>query len=57
LLDPLAGSRSCRSSECCVTGSADSRDRFFATVFLGSGLLFLAMPFVSMSIAGGILTV
>lgn len=40
-----------------MTGSADSRDRFFATVFLGSGLLFLAMPFVSMSIAGGILTV
>lgn len=30
-------------------------DRFFGTVFLGSGLLFLAMTFVSMSLAGGIL--
>lgn len=31
-------------------------DRFFSTVFLGSSLLFLAMIFVSMAIAGGILT-
>ncbi len=31
-------------------------DRFLSTVFLGSGLLFLAMAFVSMAIAGGILT-
>lgn len=30
-------------------------DRFFSTVMLGSGLLFLAMVFVSMGIAGGIL--
>jgi hypothetical protein len=30
-------------------------DRFFSTVFLGSGLLFLAMVFVSLAIAGGIL--
>jgi len=30
-------------------------DRLFATVFLGSGLLFLAMVFVSTAIAGGIL--
>jgi hypothetical protein len=30
-------------------------DRFFATVFLGSGLLFLAMLFVSAAAAGGIL--
>lgn len=30
-------------------------DRFFATVFLGSGLLFLAMLFVSAAVAGGIL--
>jgi hypothetical protein len=30
-------------------------DRFFATVFLGSGLLFLAMLFVSAALAGGIL--
>ena len=33
---------------------AESDDRFFSPVFLGSGLLFLAMVFVSMSIAGGI---
>src|SRR5579859_405614 len=30
-------------------------DRFFATVFLGSGLLFVAMLFVSASVAGAIL--
>jgi hypothetical protein len=30
-------------------------DRFFATVFQGSGLLFLAMVFVSMSVAGALL--
>ena len=30
-------------------------DQFFATVFFGSGLLFLAMIFVSAAIAGGIL--
>lgn len=30
-------------------------DRFFATVFLGSGLLFLAMMFVSAAITGGLL--
>lgn len=30
-------------------------DRFLASVFFGSGLLFLAMAFVSMGIAGGIL--
>jgi len=28
-------------------------DRFFATVFLGSGLLFLAMLFASAAVAGG----
>jgi hypothetical protein len=32
-------------------------DRFFATVFLGSGLLFLAMLFVSAAVAGGIMAV
>lgn len=32
----------------------EAEDRFFSTVFLGSGLLFLAMVFVSMAIAGGI---
>jgi hypothetical protein len=30
-------------------------DRFFASVFLGSGLLFLAMMFISMSVAAGLL--
>jgi len=30
-------------------------DQFFSTVFLGSGLLFLAMTFVSASLAGGLL--
>jgi hypothetical protein len=29
-------------------------DRFFATVFLGSGLLFLSMIFISFAIAGGL---
>jgi hypothetical protein len=29
-------------------------DRFFSTVFLGSGLLFLAMMFISMSLAGAL---
>lgn len=32
----------------------DREDRFFATVFLGSGLLFLAMLFFSAAVAGGI---
>jgi hypothetical protein len=31
----------------------DLEDRFFATVFLGSGLLFLAMTFVASALAGG----
>ena len=30
-----------------------AEDRFFATVFLGSGLLFLAMMFDSAAVAGG----
>ena len=30
-------------------------DRFFATVFFGSGLLFLAMLFIAAAVAGGIL--
>lgn len=33
----------------------EREDRFFATVFLGSGLLFLAMLFAASAIAGGIL--
>ncbi|MFD0363009.1 hypothetical protein ACFQZZ_16315 [Nocardia sp. GCM10030253] len=33
----------------------DLEDRFFSTVFLGSGLLFLAMFFVSMAVGGGVL--
>jgi hypothetical protein len=32
-----------------------SEDRFFASVFLGSGLLFVAMLFVSAAVAGGLL--
>ena len=32
-------------------------DRFFATVFLGSGLLFVAMLFTSAAVAGGIITI
>jgi hypothetical protein len=34
----------------------DLEDRFFATVFLGSGLLFLALTFVGAALAGGLLT-
>jgi hypothetical protein len=30
-------------------------DRFFATVFLGSGFLFLAMIFISFAVAGGLM--
>jgi hypothetical protein len=33
-----------------------NEDRFFSTVFLGSGLLFLALLFVSAGIAGGIIS-
>ncbi len=33
----------------------EREDRFFATVFLGSGLLFLAMIFVAAGVAGGII--
>jgi hypothetical protein len=32
-------------------------DRFFATVFFGSGLLFLAMLFASAAVAGGVLAI
>jgi len=34
----------------------DMEDRLFATVFLGSGLLFLAMTFVGAALAGGLLS-
>jgi hypothetical protein len=34
----------------------EHEDRFFATVFLGSGLLFLAMLFTSAAVAGGIIS-
>jgi hypothetical protein len=34
----------------------DHEDRFFGTVFLGSGLLFLALTFVGAALAGGLLT-
>jgi hypothetical protein len=33
----------------------DREDRFFATVFLGSGLLFLAMLFVAAAVAGAVI--
>ena len=33
----------------------EREDRFFATVFLGSGLLFLAMLFLAAAVAGGII--
>ena len=35
----------------------DAEDRLFATVFLGSGLLFLAMMFVATSVFGAIVVV
>jgi hypothetical protein len=35
----------------------ENEDRFFATVFLGSGLLFLAMLFASSAVAGGIISI
>jgi hypothetical protein len=33
----------------------DREDRFFATVFLGSGLLFVAMLFVAAAVSGGLI--
>jgi hypothetical protein len=33
----------------------EAEDRFFSTVFLGSGLLFLALTFVGAALAGGLL--
>ena len=33
----------------------EREDRFFATVFLGSGLLFVAMLFVGAAVAGGLI--
>ncbi len=35
----------------------EKEDRFFATVFLGSGLLFLAMLFVAAAMAGGLVRI
>jgi hypothetical protein len=35
----------------------EREDRFFASVFLGSGLLFVGMLFVSSALSGGLLTV
>jgi hypothetical protein len=34
----------------------DVEDRFFATIFLGSGLLFLALTFTGAALAGGLLS-
>ena len=48
-------SPSCGSSAWCATASAQAEDRFFATVFLGNGLLFVAMLFASAAMAGGII--
>jgi hypothetical protein len=33
----------------------DAEDKFFATVFLGSGLLFLAMLFAAAAVTGGVI--
>jgi hypothetical protein len=35
---------------------ADQEDRLFSTVFLGSGLLFLALTFIGAALAGGLLS-
>lgn len=35
----------------------EHEDRFFATVFLGSGLLFLAMLFASAAVTGGVISI
>jgi hypothetical protein len=39
------------------TRIGDREDRFFATVFLGSGLLYVAMLFVSAALAGGLVAI
>lgn len=52
---PFAGIASCGSSACCATGWARQEDRFFATAFLGSGLLFLAMILASLAVVGGLM--
>ena len=36
---------------------SDLEDRLFATVFLGSGLLFLALTFTGAALAGGLLSI
>ena len=51
---PFAGLPSCGSSGCCATGWGALEDRFFASVFLGSGLLFLALLFTSSAVVSGI---
>jgi len=35
---------------------AEQEDRFFSTIFLGSGLLFLAMLFAAAAVAGGVIS-
>jgi hypothetical protein len=35
----------------------EGEDRFFATVFLGSGVLYISMVFIAAAVAGGILRV
>lgn len=52
-LMPFAGMPSC-SSWGCRDRLGDREDRLFATVFLGSGVLFLTILFLSTAVAGGI---
>ena len=54
-LIPFAGIAFLWSLPCCATAWESLRIAFFATVFLGSGLLFLAMLFASAAVAGGII--
>ena len=48
-------SPSCGSSGSCATSSGDVEDRLFSTVFLGSGLLFLAMLFAGAAVTTSVL--
>ena len=54
-LIPFAGIAFLWSLPCCATAWESLRIAFFATVFLGSGLLFLAMLFASAATGGGII--
>ena len=54
-LIPFAGIAFLWSLPCCATAWESLRIAFFATVFLGSGLLFLAMLFASAALGRGII--